>query len=354
MPPVRRSTSLDVAKMAGVSRTTVSFVLNRVPGVSISEPTRQRVLGAAKQLNYHPDAAGRKLVSGKSYTLGLVLRQSPEQVFADAFLLRVMLGVEQAAAREGFHVLLKPVEPGDSNGYTRLIKENLVDGILLSGPRQDDTEIVELHRQGIPVTLIGQLPESNIPFVDINAVAGAATAIRHLIEAGHQHIAMITNASLNYTSAQQRRSGYYQALREAGLQVEDDYLRQGDYTPASGFTAMLELLKLSPRPTAVFVASDVVAMGALQAIKRLGLRIPDDVAVVGFDDVPLAEYYDPPLTTIRLPAYGLGWAAGERLVRMIQGEGLGQAGLLLESELIVRQSSTGGSGGDGASSIAPR
>lgn len=346
MPPGRRSTSLDVAKMAGVSRTTVSFVLNKVPGVSISEPTRQRVWGAAKALNYHPDATGRKLVSGKSYTLGLVLRQSPEQVFADAFLLRVMLGVEQAAAREGFHVLLKPVAPDEHGGYTRLITENYVDGILLSGPRQDDTEIVKLHRQGIPIMLIGQLPDSEIPYVDINAVAGAVTAIRHLIELGHRQIAMITNASLSYTSAQQRCSGYRQALEQAGLETTDAYLRQGDYTPASGLLAMADLLQLSPRPTAVFVASDVVAMGAVQAIKRAGLRIPADIAVVGFDDVPLAEYYDPPLTTIRLPAYGLGWAAGERLVRAIQGEGVEQVGLLLESELIVRNS-TGTHSGPG-------
>jgi LacI family transcriptional regulator len=326
--------------MAGVSRTTVSFVLNKVPGVSISEGTRQRVLGAARELNYHPDATGRKLASGKSYTLGLVLRQSPEQVFADAFLLRVMLGVEQAATQQGFHVLLKPVAPAEQGGYTRLISENFVDGILLSGPRQDDTEIVKLHHQGIPITLIGQLPDSDIPYVDINAVAGAATAIRHLIEAGHRRIAMITNASLSYISAQQRRSGYQQAIEEAGLAVTEAYVRQGDYTPASGFLAMADLLQLTPRPTAVFVASDVVAMGAIQAIKRAGLRIPEDIAVVGFDDVPLAEYYDPPLTTVRLPAYGLGWAAGERLVRTIQGEGIDQIGLLLESELIVRNSST--------------
>ncbi len=341
MPPARRTTSFDVAKMAGVSRTTVSFVLNQVPGVSISEATRQRVLNAVKSLNYHPDAAGRKLVSGKSSMLGMVLRQSPEQVFADAFLLQVMLGVEQAAAQQGYHVLLKPMEPDDSQGYARLIHENYVDGIILSGPRQDDDEIVRLHREGLPVTLIGQLPDSDIPFVDINATAGAATAVRHLIELNHRIIAMLTNAPLTYTSAQQRRSGYVQAMQEAGLEVNESLILEGNYTPASGFRAMNELLQQNPRPTAVFVASDVVAVGAVQAIKRAGLRIPEDIAVVGFDDVPFAEYYDPPLTTIRLPAFGLGWAAGERLVRLIQGEGLDQTGLLLNSELIVRRSSLG-------------
>jgi DNA-binding LacI/PurR family transcriptional regulator len=151
---------------------------------------------------------------------------------------------------------------------------------------------------------------------------------------------MITNAPLTYTSAQQRRDGYHQALKKAGLEINSAFLREGNYTPASGFAAMSQLLELMPRPTAVFVASDVVAMGAIQAIKRDQLRVPNDVAVVGFDDVPLAGYYDPPLTTIRLPAYGLGWAAGDRLVRMIQGESLQEPQLFLESELVVRESST--------------
>lgn len=335
----KRATSLDVAKLAGVSRTTVSFILNNVPGVTISEATRQKVLEAAHQLNYHPDAAGRKLVSGKSYTLGLVLRQSPEQVFTDAFLVQVILGVEQAAAELGFHVLLKPLDPDNHEGCTRLVRENYVDGIILSGPRQDDSEILKLHRDGFPIILMGQLPGCDIPFVDINAVDGARTAVRHLVELGHRQIAMITNAPLAYTSAQQRRTGYQAALHEADIPNNETYIREGNYTPASGFDAMNELLNLSPRPTAVFVASDVVAMGAIQAIKRAGLSIPGDMAIVGFDDVPLAEYYDPPLTTIRLPAYGLGWVAGERLVRIIQGKEREQDGIFLGSEIVVRASS---------------
>lgn len=339
--PTRRSTSFDVAKMAGVSRTTVSFVLNNVPGVSISEDTRQRVIDAAKQLNYHPDSRGRKLVRGQSSMLGLVLRQSPEQVYADAFLIKVMLGVEQAAAAQGFHVLLKPVEPDDSEGYTRLINENHVDGIILSGPRQDDIEILRLHREGIPIVLMGQLPGSDIPFADINAIEGAENATHHLIKLGHRRIGLITNASLKYVSAQHRLDGYRQALEKASIEYDQDLVKEGNYTPASGLDAMTCLLSLSSPPTAVFVASDVVAMGAMQAIKKNSLHIPRDMAVVGFDDIPLAEFYDPPLTTIQLPAFGLGWAAGDRLIRIIQGEKLDQPELFLESKLVVRESTVG-------------
>jgi DNA-binding LacI/PurR family transcriptional regulator len=334
-----RSTSHDVARMARVSRTTVSLVLNNVSGARINEATRQRVIAAAQQLNYHPNISGRKLALGKSYTLGLVLRQNPDQVFADMFLLKVLLGVEQAAENANFRVLLKPLAPDNPNGYTELIHENHVDGIILSGPRQDDYEILRLHQQGFPIMLIGQLPGSNIPFVDVNAIDGAKTATRHLIELGHTRIGIITNAPLEYTSAQQRLEGYRQAHSETGIELDESLVTIGSYTPVSGHIAMTQLMACSPRPTAVFIASDVVAMGAIQAVKLAGLSIPEDLAIVGYDDIPLAEYVDPPLTTIRLPAYGLGWAAGERLSRLLAGKPLDQYGYLLETELIVRRSS---------------
>ena len=142
--------------------------------------------------------------------------------------------------------------------------------------------------------LMGQLPESNLPFVDIDAVNGAALAVKHLIERGHRRIGMITNASLEYTSAQQRRTGYQNALKEAGIEPMKAWWVKGAYTPASGFKAMEKLLEVFPRPTAVFIASDVVCLGAIRAIKRAGLRIPQDIAVVGFDDIPLADFYEPP------------------------------------------------------------
>ncbi|MGD0749777.1 MAG: LacI family DNA-binding transcriptional regulator [Anaerolineales bacterium] len=337
--PRKRVTSFDVAEKSGVSRTTVSFVLNKVPGISISDSTRQRVLQVAKELNYHPDSTGKKLASGKSNALGLVLRQSHEQVFADALLPQVLMGIGQAATEQGFEVLLKPLEPQDADGYMRLVHENHVDGIILSGPRQEESEIIRLHNEGLPVMLMGQLPGSGLPFVDIDAVSGSASAVNHLIEHGHRRIGLITNAALEYTSAQQRRLGYLNSLKQAGIEPDDSLMQAGNYTSASGFTAMQKLLEVSPRLTAVFVASDVVSLGAIRAIKQAGLRIPQDIAVVGFDNIPMADYFDPPLTTVRIPSYGLGWASGERLVRLVQGEVLDQEGMLLESELVVRNSS---------------
>jgi LacI family transcriptional regulator len=336
----KRITSFDVAKKSGVSRSTVSFVLNNIPGIRISPETKQRVLDAARELGYHPDSAGRKLASGRSNTIGLILRQSREQVFADALLPKVVLGVGQAAAQYGFQILLNAVEPEDTNGYMRLIQENHVDGIILSGPQQNDLEIIHLFKEGFPIILMGQLPNSNLPFVDIDAIAGSQRAVSHLIEIGHKRIAMITNAPLEYTSAQQRFSGYERALKQANIKIDQALLKAGAYTPQSGYEAMKELLKVTPQFTAVFVASDVVAAGAIQAIKEAKKRIPEDIAMVGFDDIPLAEYFDPPLTTIRIPSFGLGWAAGESLIKLIHEKKMDQTEIFLDSELIIRQSSS--------------
>ena len=335
----KRSTSRDVAELAGVSRTTVSFVLNDVPGMRISEEARQRVLDAARQLDYHPDATARRMVKGRTNVIGFVLRQSQDQVFADQFLPQVLNGLSHAASAQGYHVLIEAVPPENkSDAYLRLVRERHVDGIVLSGPRFDDEELLRFHAEGWPVVLMGQLPTTDLMSVDIDNVNSAATATRHLIELGHHRVALITNAGPTYTAATDRLAGYQQALNAAGLTYDEELVRFGDFTPYSGVTAMNELLQLESHPTAVFVASDTVALGALQAIRTRGLRVPDDIAIVGFDDVPLSEFIDPPLTTIRLPAYGLGWGAADLLIRAINRDDINRQSVLLESELIVRQS----------------
>jgi LacI family transcriptional regulator len=233
---------------------------------------------------------------------------------------------------------LKPLDPNHQNGYDRLVSENHVDGIILSGPRQDDSEITKRFKDGFPVVLMGQLAGSDIPFVDINAFEGAADATRHLIGLGHKRIGMITNASMQYTSARQRRQGFVYALKEANLPFDESLFHEGDYTPASGFSAMNKLLENKELPTAVFVASDVVATGAIQAIKSHHLRIPQDLSIIGFDDIPMAAYFDPPLTTIRLPAYEIGLEAGKKLIQIIRGEEPQPFQELLNTKLIIRDS----------------
>ncbi len=336
---VKRATARDVAELAGVSRTTVSFVLNDVPGMRISDETRQRVRAAVQQLSYHPNATARRMVTGRTNIIGFVLRQSADQVFADQFLPQVLNGLSHAAKLQGYHVLIEAIPPEDETGaYARLIRERHVDGIVMSGPRFDDEELLRFHAEGWPVVLMGQLPNTDLMFVDVDNVGGAALATQHLIQLGHRRIALITNAKRTYTAAADRLAGYRQALTAAGIPYTEDLVESGDFTHQSGQVAMTRLLQRHVPFTAVFVASDTVALGALQVLRASGKRVPDDIALIGFDDVPFVELVDPPLTTIRLPAYGIGWGAAELLIRAINREDIRQPSVLLESELVVRQS----------------
>ena len=335
----KRATAKEVADRAGVSRTTVSFVLNNVAGMRISDETRQAVLQAAQELDYHPDATARRMVSGRTKMLGFVLNQNLDQALADQFLPQVLTGFSQAAAAQGYKVLFETIPPETADtAYAQLVHERHVDGFALSGPRLDDGARLSAQVQNAPVVLLGQLPESTQPFVDVDNQGGAALATQHLLGLGHRRIGLITNAEPIYTASADRLAGYHRALETAGLPFNPELVRYGNFTPQSGTQAMAELLALKPAPTAVFVASDTVALGALQCLRRLHVRVPSDMALVGFDDIPLVEFIDPPLTTVRLPAYGLGWGAGELLTRLIGGDTVENPRVFLETELIVRES----------------
>ncbi|MBX3064459.1 MAG: LacI family DNA-binding transcriptional regulator [Anaerolineae bacterium] len=336
----KRITSKDIAELAGVSRTTVSFVLNNAPGMRIPEETRQRVLEAARQLNYHPNAAARSMVRGRTMVIGLVLCQYPEQVFADHFLPQALHGLAQSAATYGYRVMFEPIPPeARHDAYARLIRERHVDGIVVSGPRSDDEELMRIHTEGAAVVLMGQLPGAKIPSVDVDNVGGAALATRHLLKLGHRRIGLITNAPIVYTASADRLAGYRRALQEVGIAYDETLVRYGDFSPHGGEAAILDLLSSSNPPSAVFIASDTVALGAVQAIQRKGLQIPKDIAIVSFDDIPLINFVQPPLTTVRLPAYELGWSAADLLIRLIGGlEENPNLGLILETELVIRES----------------
>jgi DNA-binding LacI/PurR family transcriptional regulator len=336
----KRTTSQQVAERAGVSRTTVSFVLNSVPGVRIPEETRQRVLSAARELNYHPDATARRMVKGKTHVIGFVMRQSAEQVFADLFLPQVLSGITQRARQTGYDILFEIIPPSDpGTGYSRWLDERHVDGIIVSGPRLDDNELTQLYQNGVSIILMGRLPETSLPIVDVDNIGGARQAVQHLISLGHTRIGMITNAAIEYTSSADRLTGYRQALEGANISYDDQCIRHGSFTPESGYAAFKDLFSCSSFPTALFVASDTVAFGVMRACRELGVRIPDDLALVGFDDVPMAELVEPPLTTIRLPAFLLGWEAAGMLVALLEKNETEQSlQTILETELIIRES----------------
>jgi DNA-binding LacI/PurR family transcriptional regulator len=333
----QRPTSKDVATLAGVSRTTVSFVMNDRSDVKIPEETRRRVRDAARELGYHPHASARRLAGGRSHVLALVLRQSPEQVAGDAVLAETLRGLAAAARTGGFRVMVEPFALDDPMvTYTALLRAQHADGLVVSGPRVDDPSLAELVRDGFPIVLQGALPDVSAPSVDVDNVAGARGAVEHLISLGHRRIACITNAPLVYTAAQERLDGYRLALEAAGLDAAPELVAEGAFDAPSGHAAMAQLLARTAFDAA-FVASDVVALGAIGALREAGRRVPDDVSIVGFDDIPLAAYFDPPLTTVRLPAYELGHAAGRALLERIADREIPPR-TLLPTELIVRSS----------------
>lgn len=332
----RRPTSNDVAREAGVSRTTVSFVLNDRRDVAISAETRERVLEAARDLGYHAHAGARQLAAGRTRTLGFVLRQSPEQVASDALLPETLRGIAAAARTEGFRVIVEPLPP-EAGGYESLLRARHVDGLVVSGPRSDDGELQRLRAEGFPVVLQGTLDGNGVPMVDVDNRKAAREAVEHLIGLGHETIATVTNAPLAYTAAQERLAGYRDAHETHGLPMSDDLIAEAAFDAASGHAAMTRLIARSPRPTAVFAGSDVVAFGVYGAVREAGLRIPADVSVVSFDDIPLAAFADPPLSTIRLPAYELGLQTGRILLGLIAGRDVPPR-TLLPAELVIRAS----------------
>jgi DNA-binding LacI/PurR family transcriptional regulator len=332
----RRVTSADVAHHAGVSRTTVSFVLNERPDTNITPETRKRVLDAARDLGYVVHGAARALAAGSSQTIGLVLRQSPEQVAADALLAETLWGIGGEVHRAGYRVLVEPLSPGVGT-YSGLVRSQRVDGLIVSGPRSDDLELRALADEDYPIILQGSLPGINAPSVDVDNRAGARSAVEHLVALGHTRIACITNAPRAYTSAEDRLAGYRDALEAAGVAFDDAAIAEGAFDAASGLAAMRDILGRGEPPTAVFVCSDVVAVGALRALREAGLRVPDDVSVAGFDDIALAPFVEPPLTTVRLPARALGVAAGRALVERLAGR-MPVDRHLLATELVVRAS----------------
>jgi len=334
----RQARSHDVAKLAGVSRTTVSFVLNEVPGVKISEETRQRVLEAARELNYYPTAAARSLASGKTRRIGLILGQGKDRLAADAFLPTFLQGVTASVNRRNYLLVVQLAEAVSTHeAYSRLIREQQVDGLILSGPRSDNQILDELADDDFPLILHGRLEGRSFPWVDIDNQAGGYQATSHLIGLGHRRIGFISNAPLSYAGAYERFAGYRAALGEHDIPLNHDLVQTAAFVPQSGRTAMEALLSLPDGPTAVFAASDVVAIGAMGAIQTAGLRVPEDVAIVGFDDIFLAAHICPPLTTVRVPAYVLGWTAADVLITLIEGEE-DAASVTLETELVIRES----------------
>jgi DNA-binding LacI/PurR family transcriptional regulator len=332
-----RVTSQQVAKRAGVSRTTVSFILNDVPGVKFPQETKDRVLQAAEELGYVPDEAARTLASGKTYTVGLVLCQA-EHLKVDSFISQAIYGLNEVCNQQGFRLLIESAADIDQVGtYSSLVRAKKIDGLVVINSSIDDKQLYQIIDEGFPTVLIGSVghPEEYA----IIHESKADEAMEHLLSLGHKRIAHVTLAPLaDHSVSYERLLTYRKVLAKAGIKSTKDLERFGNYSAASGFEAMQDLLKVKPYPTAVFVGNDTVAVGVMAAIQQKGLRIPQDIAVVGYDDVPIAAYTTPPLTTVRQSASESGRFAGEMLIQLVRGEEPKERVVRLEAELVIRES----------------
>lgn len=331
----------QIAEKAGVSRTTVSFVLNNTPHVNIPAETRERVWNAARELNYVPAFAAQSLATGRSNTLAFIVRVAPERLATELlFLGGVLNGIAAAIYPHGYHLLFYAMAPDASHTlYAELVRSQRVDGFLISGSApEDDAVLKAFFQEGTPMVVHGSPTFAEIPSVDVDNLTSAKSAVEHLVQQGHERIACITNGPPDHEEAQQRLSGYQQAMQEAGLPWDQDLVRYGDYTGESGYVEMATLLEQSKPLSAVFVCSDVVALGAIKALRERQLRVPEDISVVGFDDIPLVSYFEPGLTTVRLPTTDLGFYAGDMLLQLLRGEIPEKTRVILGTELIVRGS----------------
>ncbi len=333
----RRISSEDVARKAGVSRTTVSFVLNNTPGKQISEETRQRVLRAAEELGYVPNEYARRLAMSRQLGISLII-STTRSTFSDAFVVRLLEGMSQAVNRSRYHLTIAPV-PYRGESYRALVRRTGAEGVILMNSHEDDPGYRDLAQEGVPLVVIGRSEDGRGPSVDIDNRDASRRAVRHLIELGHRDIGVIAHAPLGYHAASERVEGYRAALEEAGIPYRADRFAKADFSEESGYAATVKLLDAGPPPTALFACRDAVAFGALRALNEAGLDVPGDVSLIGFDDDYLSRFIHPALTSVSVPAAGIGSAAADLLIRILNGKAGGEDDrILLPTHLALRNS----------------
>ncbi|TVL89531.1 LacI family DNA-binding transcriptional regulator [Streptomyces sp. SAJ15] len=329
-----RPTLENVALYAGVSRATVSRVVNGSP--KVAEDSREAVLRAIRELGYVPNQAARSLVTQRTDSFALVLSEEAGRVFSDdQFFPGIVRGVSQELEEADKQlVLMMARSAAGRERIERFALARHVDGVIMASLHGTDPLPARLARMGIPVVCNERLlgPRS-LPYVGVDNEGGAAAAVRHLLDSGRTRIATVAGPR-DMVAGIDRLAGYRTEMEAAEL---PRYVAVGDFTRESGARAMRELLADRPDLDAVFAASDLMAMGALHALRQAGRRVPDDVAVVGFDDIEPARYTEPPLTTVRQPIAHLGRVLARQLLRLAGGEEVEPA-VVLPTELVVRES----------------
>jgi DNA-binding LacI/PurR family transcriptional regulator len=333
-PGRERPTLESVATRAGVSRATASRVVNGSP--TVAPHIREAVLRAVADLGYVPNQAARSLVTQRTNSIALVLTESAGRVFSDdPFFPSIVQGASQVLDDAGKQLVLMMVNSSASHDRVeQFTTSGHVDGVMVASLHGADPLPGTLARMGVPVVVNGRpMGRGSVPYVDADNESGARLAVRHLLGTGRRRIATIAGPQ-DMTAGIDRLNGYRAELRDSDRR---SIIAIGDFTRQSGIVAMRQLLADDPGLDAVFAASDLMADGALRALHQAGRRVPDDVAVVGFDDNEIARYTEPPLTTVRQPIVDLGRTMARQLLRLAAGETIEPA-TVLPTDLVIRES----------------
>jgi LacI family transcriptional regulator len=330
----RKPTQYDVARLAGVSQATVSQILNHSTTVSIPDETRQRVFAIMDQIGYIPSRSARSLRTKKSCTIATII---PD--ITNPFYPAFVRGIQDVTIGKGYDLIIYNTDGLESNERQCLLsmQQNEVDGAIIVPFHLTENDLLDT---GTPIVQLIQKPEKQpkLDSIFVDNVSAAKTLVNHLLERGHTHIGMISGAE-DLPPRYSRVLGYQQALAEHHIPLDEILIRGGDFTEQGGYQIMLEFLSLAQPVTAIFAANDLMAMGALIAIRDAGLKVPQDIAVAGFDDIPSARLVNPPLTTIRQFQHKMGQTTAEMLIERLNGQ-TPQGGRTVEMpyELVVRES----------------
>lgn len=324
----------DIARKANVSRTTVSRVLNNKPDVS--SETRKKILKIIEKYNYHPSFLAKGTITKRSYTIGLIIPYDVNLIFDNPFYFEVIRGVLSEADITDYYILI--ISGTKSRDFISVYNEKRVEGFIILSPDANDIKLFnELDKNKIPYVATAKTPNTGVQnYVDVDNVKGASMAVEHLISLGHKRIAMIAGPEY-LLSHKDRISGYRLVMSKNKLPVYDDYLHIGDNSFESGYKLTTQLLRLKEPPTAIFAAADMMAIGAIKAIKDSGYNVPQDISVVGFDDILQAQHVTPPLTTVRQFADNKGIEGCRLLIDFIENDSP-ICKKILPVELVVRES----------------
>ncbi|RVU49357.1 LacI family DNA-binding transcriptional regulator [Rubrivivax rivuli] len=340
-PPRVVPSSAEVARRAGVSRTTVSFVLNDVRDRGISEATRERVLAVAREIGYEPHAAARMLAGGATGTVALVVPRMAH-LSVDAFLSQLVASINAECHRHGLALLIESTEDEgrEPGGFLRLVRSRRIDGLIVANLRtQEIAHLQQLRAGGVPLVVFGcQLPEAEgFHTMGDDTWQSARLAVDHLLDLGHRQVAFVNYAQPEFHNVNQRERGWRAALQARGIEPDAAWLAHADISAESGYLATRRLLARGVPFTALFAGNDTIAFGALRALREAGRRVPQDVAVVGYDDIPLAPYADPPLSSVRTDPAVHGRQAVQTLLAQLR-PGSGVVDAVPAPVLVVRAS----------------